>query len=56
MKITKHNIYIPLPYLYYYCTSSIIKIEEVYVDTLVRHPYLSRLLSLFAFVNTYGVV
>jgi hypothetical protein len=33
--------------------STIIKIEDVFADTLVSHSYLSRFLSSFAFENIY---
>ena len=32
--------------------STIIKIEDVFTDTLVRYPYMSRYLSSSAFRNT----
>ncbi len=34
--------------------STIIKIEDVFTGILVRHPYMSRFLSSFAFENTYS--
>jgi hypothetical protein len=33
--------------------STIIKIEDVFAGILVRHPCMSRFLSLIAFENTY---
>ena len=34
-----------------YYISTIIKIEDVFTGILVRHPYMSRFLSSFAFEN-----
>ncbi len=33
--------------------STIIKIEDIFTGALISHPYMSRLLSSFAFGNTY---
>jgi hypothetical protein len=33
--------------------STIIEIGDVFVSTLIRHPYMSQYLSLFVFKNTY---
>ncbi len=38
---------------YLFSISTIIKIEDVFADILVRHPCISRFLSLFAFGNTF---
>ena len=41
------------PSLFFISISIIIKIEDVFADTLVRHPFMSRFLSSFDFGNTY---